>query len=263
MHVNPIDRFKWDLDSQGANRNVQGMADRARTFIQASAGKPWFLQIGYGDPHRAGDGFANRDYPGVTRTKFDPAKVQVPSFLPDNAAARAEVAEYYEASNRCDQGVGMMLDLLKETGQVDSTLVIFISDNGMPFPNAKTNLYDAGARLPMIVQAPGQSARGLVNEGFISWTDITPTILDWAGARSPEYPLHGRSFLPILEQQNPTGWDQAFFSHTFHEVTMYYPIRGMRTKQFKYLRNLFSELEFPFASDLVRLENLAEYPADG
>jgi N-sulfoglucosamine sulfohydrolase len=250
MHVNPIDRFKWDLDSQGANRNVHGMADRARTFIQASAGRPWFLQIGYGDPHRAGDGFANRDYPGVKRTKFDPAKVQVPSFLPDNAATRAEVAEYYEASNRCDQGVGMMLDLLKETGQVDNTLVIFISDNGMPFPNAKTNLYDAGARLPMIVRAPGQSARGLVNEGFISWTDITPTILDWSGARSPEYPLHGRSFLPVLEQQNPAGWDQVFFSHTFHEVTMYYPIRGMRTKQFKYLRNLFSELEFPFASDL-------------
>jgi N-sulfoglucosamine sulfohydrolase len=250
MHVNPIERFRWDLDSQSGNRDVQSMADRARKFLQASDGKPWFLQIGYGDPHRAGDGFANRDYKGVTRNRFDADKTPVPSFLPDNAPTRGEVAEYYEASNRCDQGVGKMLDLLRETGQLENTLVIFMSDNGMPFPNAKTNLYEAGARLPLIVRAPGQTRRGVVNEGFVSWTDITPTILEWTGAKGPEYPLHGTSFLPVLEKQNPAGRDHVFVSHTFHEVTMYYPIRGMRTKQFKYLKNLFSELAFPFASDL-------------
>ena len=64
-----------------------------------------------------------------------------------------------------------MLDLLRETGQLENTLVIFMSDNGMPFPNAKTNLYEAGARLPLIVRAPGQTRRGVVNEGFVSWTD--------------------------------------------------------------------------------------------
>jgi len=250
MHVNPIARFRWDLDDQGANRNVQSVAQRAEKFIQANSEQPWFLQVGYGDPHRAAEGFANRDYPGVTTNRFDPAKVPVPSFFPDNAPTRAEIAEYYEASSRLDQGVGMMLDMLRRTNQLDNTLVIFMSDNGMPFPNAKTNLYDAGARLPLIVRAPGQGKRGIVNNGFVSWTDVTPTILDWAAAKPPEYALQGQSLMPILEQENPPGRDRVFLSHTFHEVTMYYPIRGMRNARYKYLRNLFPGIEFPHASDL-------------
>jgi N-sulfoglucosamine sulfohydrolase len=140
--------------------------------------------------------------------------------------------------------------MLKETGQLDNTLIVFISDNGMPFTNAKTNLYDAGVHLPMIVRHPGQSRRGIVNTAMTTWADLTPTFLEWAGAKGPEYPFDGRSWLPVLEQENPTGWDEVYFSHTFHEVTMHYPIRGMRTRQYKYLRNLTHKTEFPFASDL-------------
>ena len=226
------------------------MAERARSFIKGSADKPWYLHVGYADPHRDAKGFANRDYTGVKRIPFDVAKVPVPEFLPDNKPTRGEIAEYYEAANRMDQGIGMMLDVLRETGQLDNTLILFLSDNGMPFPNAKTNLYDGGMRLPLIVRSPGQSKRGLVNNAMVSWTDLMPTILDWAGAKLPEYPVHGRSFIPVLEQENPQGWDRVFVSHTFHEITMYYPIRGVRTRQYKYLNNLFPELEFPHASDL-------------
>jgi N-sulfoglucosamine sulfohydrolase len=250
LHVNPVERFRWDLHSEGAARNVSDMAHRARSFIRESSGRPWYLHVGYADPHRDAAGFANQDYPKVTRTAFDAAKVPVPSFLPDNPATRGEVAEYYEAANRMDQGIGMVLDVLREAGQLDSTLILFLSDNGMPFPNAKTNMYDAGMRLPLIVRAPGQSKRGLVNNAMVSWTDLTPTIINWTGAKPPQYPLHGRSFLPVLEQENPQGWDQVFASHTFHEITMYYPVRGVRTRQYKYLKNLFPELEFPHASDL-------------
>jgi N-sulfoglucosamine sulfohydrolase len=250
LHVNPLDRFRWDLHAEGEARNVADMADRTRSFIKESSGKPWYLHVGYADPHRAAKGFANRDYPRVKRNPFDPGKVPVPAFLPDNNATRAEIAEYYEATNRMDQGVGMMLDTLKETGQLDNTLILFLSDNGMPFPNAKTNLYDAGMRLPLIVRSPSQTRRGLVNNAMVSWVDLLPTIIDWAGAKLPEYPVHGRSFLPALEQENPQSWDHVFASHTFHEITMYYPIRGVRTRQYKYLNNLFSEVEFPQASDL-------------
>ncbi|MFN3322219.1 MAG: sulfatase [Bryobacteraceae bacterium] len=250
LHVNPVSSFQWDLDSQGQNRDVLSMAERARDFVRASGDRPWYLHVGYGDPHRLGKGFGNGDYRGVKRNRFDPAKVAAPSFLPDNAATRTEVAEYYEASNRLDQGVGFMLDVLRETGQLDNTLILFLSDNGMPFPNAKTNLYDAGARMPLIVRSPEQRNRGLVNNALVSWVDLFPTCAAWAGANLPDYPLHGRNFLPILERENPSGWDRVFFSHTFHEVTMYYPIRGIRTQRYKYLRNLFPELEFPHASDL-------------
>jgi len=252
LHVNPLNKFPWDLNAQNeTGRDVQRVAQLARQFFSSQTDKPFYLHVGYTDPHRAGaQGFANREYSGVTRNRFDPAKLKMPSFLPDNAATRGDVAEYYEAANRLDQGIGMMLDALRESGQLDNTLVVFISDNGMPFANAKTGCYDAGIHMPMIVRAPGQSKRGVVNPALVSWADLVPTFLDWTGVKGPDYPLHGRSWLSILEQTNPAGWDQVYFSHTFHEITMYYPMRGTRTRQYKYIRNLFPELEFPHASDL-------------
>ncbi|MDX1979672.1 MAG: sulfatase [Bryobacteraceae bacterium] len=250
LHVEPEARFRWDMAKPHNGRSVHEMAGFARQFIQSAGSQNWYLHVGFTDPHRAAKGFANQQYPGVKWNPFDPAKVKVPSYLPDSQPVREEVAEYYQAANRLDQGIGFFLDVLKETGQLDNTLVIFMSDNGMPFANAKTNCYDAGMHLPLIVRSPGQSRRGIRNNAMVNWTCIAPTILDWAGANGPGYPLHGRSFLPVLEQENPTGWDEVHFSHTFHEITMYYPMRGMRNRRYKYIRNLFPELEFPHASDL-------------
>jgi N-sulfoglucosamine sulfohydrolase len=250
LHVNPLDRFAWDLNKPGGNRNVWGMAQTARTFMQQNQQNSWYLHVGFGDPHRAQKGFANQNYPNVKRTVFDPKKVQVPSFLPDNPQTREEVAEYYEASNRLDQGIGFFMDALKETGQLDKTLIVFISDNGMPFPNAKTNCYDAGAHLPMILFDPSAKKRGVVNQGLVSWVDLLPTFLDWSGTKGPDYSLHGRSVLKMSQEERPAGWDKVFLSHQFHEVTMYYPVRAVRTEKYKYIRNLFPELSFPHASDL-------------
>src|SRR5262249_30996062 len=129
------------------------------------------------------------------------------------------------------------------------TLVIFLSDNGPPFPGAKTNVYDAGIHLPLIAYSPEEKKHGVVNGAMVSWIDVLPTILDWAGVKKPAV-LQGRSFLPILEEENPKGWDHVFASHTFHEVTMYYPMRAIRTRKFKYIRNLAHKLDYPFASDL-------------
>jgi N-sulfoglucosamine sulfohydrolase len=138
----------------------------------------------------------------------------------------------------------------------------------MPFPGAKTNLYDAGIHLPLIVRSPAQTKRGIVNNAMVSWVDIAPTILDWAGIKrsagfadaSRPTPasrqdvgatnLPGRSILSILEQENPQGWDTIFASHVFHEITMYYPMRVVRTRRHKLIWNLAHELPYPFASDL-------------
>lgn len=251
LHVNPLFDFPWNLNAtREGGRDVTRMASIARDFIRADPSKPFYLHVGYTDPHRAQRGFANRDYAGVTRNRFDPAKLEMPAYLPGNAETRGEVAEYYEAANRLDQGIGMMMEVLREAGQLDNTLIVFLSDNGMPFANAKTNCYDAGLHLPLIVRAPGQTRRGVVNNSMVSWVDILPTFLDWAGAKGPNYELHGKSILPILETENAAGRDEVYFSHTFHEITMYYPMRGIRTRRYKYIRNLFPELEFPHASDL-------------
>ena len=149
-----------------------------------------------------------------------------------------------------DQGIGLVLDELQKDGRLNDTLIIYISDNGMAFPGAKTCLYDPGIRLPMIVMSPTLTNRGGVNHAMTNYTNLVPTILDWTGAKPPDYELHGKSFLPILNDENPEGWDEVNFSHTFHEITMYYPSRGIRTKKFKYINNLAHEIIFPFSTDL-------------
>ncbi len=257
FHVNPASRFPFDYQAPsqelGGNRNVAAMAESAKTFLSRpeDRDKPFFLLIGYSDPHRSGQGFANeRDYPGVEAIRYSPDEVELPSHLPDTPETRQEMAEYYQAVSRLDQGIGMMLNVLEETGHGQDTLIFFFSDNGIPFAGAKTNLYDPGIHLPFLVSSPEQSRQGVVNNAMVSYIDLVPTILDWTGAAQPTYELPGRSILPILEEENPKGWDEVYLSHTFHEITMYYPTRGLRTRRYKYLKNLYPELSFPHASDL-------------
>ncbi len=248
LHVLPQTVYPFHAEMPGG-RNLVEMADRARQFIKESGDKPFLLVVGFADPHRAGKGFGNeKAYKGVPEVKYDPKDVLVPYFLPDQPDVRQELAEYYQAVSRLDFGVGLMLDTLRKSGQADNTLVIFLSDNGIPFPGAKTTQYDPGLRLPLLISSPAQKRRGLVNQAMVHWVDIMPTILDWAGVKAP--PLHGRSILPILEAEKPTGWDVVYGSHVFHEVTNYYPMRTIRTRTHKYILNLAHPLPFPFASDL-------------
>jgi N-sulfoglucosamine sulfohydrolase len=227
IHVGPQSVYPWGVEVTkdiGGNRSVKVMADKAKQFFLDAGEKPFFLVIGYSDPHRSAHGFGNEvAYPGVTETHYEAKDVLLPYFVSDEEDARKDLAEYYQSVSRVDEGVGMVLDALREAKKDDSTLVIFLSDNGVPFPGAKTTLYDAGLRLPPIVSSPEQRKRGLVNHAMVSWVDVAPTILDWAGVKPPaaQAAMMGRSFLPILEEEDPKGWDAVYGSHQRHEITMY------------------------------------------
>ena len=255
-HVLPDAAFAFDAElapEQPGNRDVAFMASEARSFLAATGERPFLLIVGFSDPHRAAENFGNtRAWPSVPRIAYDPAKVSVPAHLPDTSEVRNDLASYYESISRLDSGVGLFLDALRATGHDDDTLVIYLSDNGRPFPGAKTTLYDAGVHLPLIIAAPGERRRGVRNEAMVSWIDITPTILDWTGARAPGgVRLAGRSLLPILGETRPSGWDRVYASHSFHEIQQYYPMRAMRTREFKYILNLAAALPFPIAGDVA------------
>jgi len=254
-HVQPEKNYHFETYANkglnGGSRSTVQMAENAEKFIRSGDDRPFFIYFCTSDPHRDQKGFANhRQYPGVVEQKFTPEEVIVPHYLPDSPEARGELAEYYQAVNRADQGLGRLMEALKNTGHLDDTLVLYLSDNGIPFPGAKTNLYDPGMKLPLVVRSPDQQRRGVRTQAMVSWVDLVPTILDFAGAAGPKYELHGRSFLPVLETETPKGWNEVYGSHTFHEITMYYPMRVIRTDKYKYILNLAHQLPFPFASDL-------------
>jgi N-sulfoglucosamine sulfohydrolase len=266
-HLAPESVYRFDValsegaanDMKSIGRSPVEMAETTRGFVTANPDQPFFLLMGSDDPHRdsptrRGDEpntFGNRpdSYPGVEKRTFEPGQVDVPSFLPDIPQTRLEMAQYYEAVDRLDQGVGYMIGLLKETGAWDNTIFIYLSDNGIAMPGAKTTHYDPGIHLPLVVRLPDAARPGHVQDAMVSWADLTPTILEWAEATPADYEFHGRSFASVVESE-VEGWDEVYASHTFHEVTMYYPMRTVRTRDFKLIWNIAWRLEYPFASDL-------------
>jgi N-sulfoglucosamine sulfohydrolase len=274
-HVGPESVYHFERVFGGNSRNPVDMAERSRKFIEAKSEQPFFLYIAPNDPHRGAranwaplkpNSFGNErpgnEAPGVVPVHYKPSEVIVPPFLPDTPVCRAELAQYYESISRIDQGLGRLVAILKKAGKYDDTLIIYISDNGMPWPGAKTTVYEPGLNLPCIVRNPAAKKRGVVSEAFVSWVDIAPTILDFVRVAPSPNPspqggrgrnrtsMQGRSFLSVLEQTKPPGWDEAYASHTFHEVTMYYPMREVRSGRYKLIWNIAYPLPYPFASDL-------------
>jgi N-sulfoglucosamine sulfohydrolase len=142
------------------------------------------------------------------------------------------------------------MQMLKDTGKAENTIVFYISDNGMAFPGAKTTVHEPGIKLPCIIKDPTKSAKGVTSDAMISWVDLTPTILDMAKVDFKANKFHGNSFNDIIGKDKVEGWDEIYASHTFHEITMYYPMRAVRSGDFKLIWNIAYQLEYPFASDL-------------
>jgi len=253
VHVGPVDVYPWQHREESGTRDVDWVAQRARAYLdeRQSADEPFFLTIGYIDPHRdeTRGGFGNERF-GAQDPAVSPDDVHVPAFLTDLPEVRGELAAYYRSVHRLDRGVGLVLDALESSGLAEATLVVFLSDNGAPFHNSKTTMFDAGIHLPLIMRKPGQAA-GVENPNLVSFTDLLPTFLDLAGANPDPGLRRGRSLLPILEEAaRLPGWDRVFGSHTFHEVTNYWPTRYLRTPRYKYHRNIAWQLDFPFSGDL-------------
>ncbi len=262
-HVAPDEVYKFDVALKGNSRSPVEMANNCRDFVSGDDSKPFFLYFCMSDPHRGGgtaeelptkpDRFgnlANGGYPGVKEVKYNPDDVIVPPFLPDSPECRAELAQYYQSVSRVDQGIGRLLGVLKKAGKYVNTVVIYISDNGVAFPGAKTTLYEPGMNLPCIVRNPLQKNKGITCNALINFADLAPTIMDFAEALPQKSEFQGKSFKSVLERENPWGWDITYASHTFHEITMYYPMRVVRERRYKLIWNLAHGLDYPFASDL-------------
>lgn len=259
LHVKPASVYPWDYEVGGNGRNVQMLAQQAGAFLKQVDGAPFYLHVGFSDPHRD---FGNQQtYPGVEEKIYSPDEVIVPDFLPDHSAVRQELAEYYQATSRLDTGIGMAVKALEDSGRADDTLIVVMSDHGMPFPGGKASSFDTGHHCPLLIIRPG--AGPVVNDALVNWCNLAPTIFEWCGVDAPEG-LPEKSLMPILDEAHPEGWDETFFSHTFHEVTNYYPYRVLRGRKYKYVRNLYPELTTPLPSDLwasptwqaVRNENI-------
>jgi arylsulfatase A-like enzyme len=202
-------------------------------FIARHRERPFYLEINFMNTHRDDAG----------EFEFDPAfpvnpdAVQILDYLqlPDWPEIRLELAKFYSQAMGMDARIGEVLGTLDRLGLVENTIVLFVSDNGPPFPGSKMTVYDRGIATPLIVRWPARVPAGGVRTALVSTIDILPTILEATGREVPEW-VQGRSFFSLLAQGAPDTHRDAIFAEMTHHVD-YIPTRAVRTERFKYIRN--------------------------
>lgn len=252
-HSTPYSPFPWDIDldtgADGKKAHVKDAASYGRSLSQGiaaarAAGKPWCLMLNVADPHKPFHAEGNRGQtvpdPHAPTRVFTPEEVPVPGFLHDDPVIRKELAHYYSSVRRADDAVGSILDALKASGDDEKTIILFLSDHGMPLPFAKTQVYHHSTRTPLMVRWPGVTKPGAIDEEhMVSTVDLLPTLLDMVGLAHPAG-FDGRSFAPVLKGEKQSGRTMVFKEHNENAGGQRTPMRAVETKEWLYTFNPWS-----------------------
>jgi arylsulfatase A-like enzyme len=241
LGVAPAERLPFAFLRRAAGpswRRPEMYAGALREFL-ASRDAAFAAVVSFVDPHRP----FWEDWDEGPPEPHDPTALQVPPYLLQSFETGEELAKYYDAIRRLDAGVGAVLGELEAAGHADDTLVLFTSDNGAPFPFAKTTLYEAGIGVPLLARWPGVVEPGFESDALVSLVDLLPTALELFGVSPPDE-LQGHSLLALLRGEAASARERLFLEHDEHRAGHAYPMRGVRTARFKYIRNLRPELTF-------------------
>jgi N-sulfoglucosamine sulfohydrolase len=219
-----------------------GCTDWVPLLRERPRDRPFFAWLAALDPHR--------DYEASISahpTRAD--QVVVPRHLPDTPAVRAELALYYDEIERLDRFVGLVLAELEAQGIADNTLVVFVSDNGRPFPRDKTTLFEGGIRTPMIVRWPGRTVAGTTCAQLVSTVDLAPGFLAAAGLPIPAS-VQGVSFLPLLTDARKPVRREVFAEQNWHDYE--HRSRAVRTADYKLIVHDYADTPLTPGADAVR-----------
>ena len=254
-HSSPYQPFAWDaiLDTlpDGTKAHIKdvqsyGAATTAGIEQAKEAKKPFCLVVNISDPHKPF--WKGPNDPHKPSRIYTADEVPIPGFLFDDPQVREELALYYTSVRRADDAVGAVLKALETSGEADNTVVMFMSDHGMPLPFAKTQLYHHSTRTPWMVRWPGVTKAGSVDkQHMISVVDFLPTVLDITGIKHPKR-LDGRSYLPLLKGDTQSDREHVIKEYNENSGRSRDPMRAIQTKRFLYLFNPWSNGERVFAT---------------
>jgi len=182
---------------------------------------------------------------------IDVANITVPGFLPDTEVIRQDMADYYLEIQAQDEALGEILNKIEQHGLLENTMIVVTSDNGMPFPRAKSTNYEYGVRVPLAISWAGKINPRYESAAIVNLSDLAPTFLKSAGLEVPNV-MTGRNLLPLLLDESQTqSMSEVDFSYTVtgferhvinaRENNQTYPIRALHTKDFVYIRNYASD----------------------
>ena len=206
--------------------------------------KPFFFWYGSREPH-----FPFEKGAGLkSGKKLEDA--EVPEFLPDHEVIRTDLLDYAYEIEWFDNHLSKMIQLLEEMGELENTVIIVTSDNGMQFPYAIANCYEYGIHVPMAVSWPAIINKGRVSDDLINLADVAPTILELTNSGIDKMlPMSAKSFTDILFSHQSGNIDSSrdaiYTGRERHSsarwMNLGYPQRAVRTEDFLYIRNYYPE----------------------
>lgn len=233
---------KQEIDPPAEHISANDYAANFSEFLDDAGASPWCFWYGALEPHRAYEQNAGVSKGGKSLDQID----RVPAYWPDNATVRGDMLDYAFEVEHFDRHLGQMLAELERSGELDNTLVIVTSDHGMPFPRCKGQAYEHSNHIPLAIRWPGGGARQ-ITRGFVSITDLAPTILETAGVdreKSGMEAFEGRSLAKLPRMRSMTvytGRDHLLIGKERHDIgrphDWGYPIRGLVNERFLYVRN--------------------------
>lgn len=253
-----LETFKSRVDYLAMSANSDTINRQYTEFLdKAPRNRPFFLQVGYSDPHRV---FTARSF------EPDPATIQLPEGWPDTRLVREDFAAYLGEIQRLDGDVGRLLDELKKRGLEQNTLVVFMGDNGGALLRGKGTLYNLGINVPLLARHPGLIKPAQVSDAIVSGEDIAPTFLQVAGVPVPKN-MTGKSLVPSFQQNTYEPHDYVFAVRGAHGSglptnTSHFDLgRTIISNKYKLVYNAMWQLPYtpvdfaaqPFWLDLTRL----------
>ena len=222
-------------------------ANVKRYFQQRTSERPVCLMVGDRRPH----------VPWTKDSIYDPSKVGLPPYFIDTPETRQHRARYFSDITGLDEELGQVIDMARKN-LGEGAVFVFSSDHGGQWPFGKWNLYDAGIRVPLVVEWQGKIAASTRTDAMVSWIDILPTLIELAGGEVPSG-IDGRSFAGVLYGEAREHREEIFTTHSGDGVFNAYPIRSVRTERFKYILNLLPSHLHTNHSDILRRDGAGEY----
>ena len=223
--------------------SVNDYAGNFAEFLQKKPrDQPFCFWFGGQEPHRRYQPGSGIKLGGKSLAQIE----RVPRFWPDNDTVRSDMLDYAFEIEYFDQHLGRILEVLERAGELENTLIVVTSDNGMPFPRAKGASYELSNHMPLAMRwGAGIAQPGRRVEDYVSFVDFAPTFLDLAGVSATDaamQPIAGRSLSPIFRDAQPQpGRDRLLIGQERHDVgrpnDIGYPVRGLYRDGFLYLHN--------------------------
>lgn len=177
---------------------VKGISDidysaNFRAFLDSlSPDQPFCFWYGANEPHRP---YTRDSWKLSGKTEVDAV---VPTYLPDVDEVRGDLLDYATEIEWFDRHLGQIIQELERRDMMQNTIIIVTADNGLPFPSAKANCYDAGIHVPLAICWPGHVIRHGLEPTMVSLIDIFPTIMELTETESSSILLSGHSLAPLL-----------------------------------------------------------------